>query len=336
MTGNLEINPLGFDHVSSMLITKKSLALRAARIISSHVPWKQKIIQLKLIIRRWRAISVAPNCRLSEKSMPSIEVLSVALRKDFGILPISLESIVKSSLNNIDQISVISPRNDISEFVTEDTRFEIFGTEVKFIPEELVISENSRQRLQAMFGSRYGWVLQQLLTVKFCLDSNARGVLVVNADTVLLKELQWLDKFGNQVLMPSLEFHPPYYDFLNRAFGNSKNPKFTFITHHMLIQPDKLRAIFSKLKIGDIDELITLVEKHALLTEMSAVCLEFEIYAQHLLKFFPKNVKLVKFSNISLPNRENLTSQIDMLREKVSGGLPINSISFHEYLSRKG
>lgn len=319
MARKLEINPLGFDHVSSMLITKKSLVLRAARIISSHVPLKQKISQLKLIIRRWRAISVAPDCHLSRKSVPSIEVLSVALRKDFGILPISLESIVKSSLNSIDQISVISPRNDISEFVTEDNGFDIFGTEVKFIPEELVISENSRQRLQAIIGSRYGWVLQQLLTLKFCLDSNARGVLVVNADTVLLKELQWLDKFGNQVLMPSLEFHPPYYDFLYRAFGNSKNPKFTFITHHMLIQPDKLRTIFSKLKIGDIDELITLVEKHALLTEMSAVCLEFEVYAQHLLKFFPKNVKLVKFSNISLADRENLTSQIDMLREKVSG-----------------
>jgi len=319
VAGKLEINPLGFDHVSSMLITKKSLVLRAARIISSHVPLKQKISQLKLIIRRWRAISVAPDCHLSRKSVPSIEVLSVALRKDFGILPISLESIVKSSLNSIDQISVISPRNDISEFVTEDNGFDIFGTEVKFIPEELVISENSRQRLQAIIGSRYGWVLQQLLTLKFCLDSNARGVLVVNADTVLLKELQWLDKFGNQVLMTSLEFHPPYHDFLYRAFGNSKNPKFTFITHHMLIQPDKLRTIFSKLKIGDIDELITLVEKHALLTEVSAVCLEFEIYVQHLLKFFPKNVKLVKFSNIRLADRENLTSQIDMLREKVSG-----------------
>ena len=315
---------------------KKNLVKHTCKVIFAKTNCEQKIRALLHVKKCWNALSVKTNAKLSESDIPSIQVLSVATKKDFDTLPFSLKSVISSSKNRIEQITVISPAREIPKNFSDRILFDFGLTNLNFVPEEIIISESSRQRLYAMFGSRYGWVLQQLLTVKFCLDSDARGVLVVDADTVLLKKLQWLDKFGSQLLMPSLEFHPPYCDFLNRAFGSYKNPRFTFITHHMLIQPDKLRAIFSRLKIGSIEELIDIVEKYAVLSENSAVCLEFEIYAQFLLKFFPKNAKLVKFSNIGLPNRLDIVSQIDILLGEVSKGAPINSISYHDYLRGRG
>jgi hypothetical protein len=44
--------------------------------------------------------------------------------------------------------------------------------------------------------------------------------------------------------MSGTDFHKPYYELLAKILGVSKKPAFTFITHHMLFQPEFLREIF--------------------------------------------------------------------------------------------
>jgi hypothetical protein len=312
---------------------RRNLIIPLIRTICSATPYRRKIDDLGDLARRWRSISVPLDSTLFKEHIPSIELLTVSLKKDFVTLPVSLQSAVMSSLNKVESITIISPGRDLQSLQLQGPQLDLGTPNIKLVSEEDVMTQESRERIGKIFRDRAGWVIQQLLTVKFCLESKARGVLVINADTVLLREHQWLDNSGKQILMPSLECHLPYYQFLNRAFNLSSKPKFTFVTHHMLIQPEVLREIFSRLSIQSIDQLIDLIERFADRDDSSAVCLEFEIYAQCLMKFYANRTSLVKFLNAGSPDRDTLIPKLDLLRRDLGVTGRLNSISFHEYLN---
>ena len=63
----------------------------------------------------------------------------------------------------------------------------------------------------------YGWVLAQYLKIWTVATSESEGVLVLDADTLLLSPRIFLDRSGKQILTPSVEFHRTYYAFLANA-----------------------------------------------------------------------------------------------------------------------
>lgn len=125
----------------------------------------------------------------SDSRLPKIDLLFVATRKDFSTLGFALVNAQKGSKNEIEKITIIVPSDDVVEckrllkhLNTKDL------APVAVIDETVLIAAEVSQSLRDKFGARFGWILQQLLKVSNILKSEAAGVLVVDADTVLLKE----------------------------------------------------------------------------------------------------------------------------------------------------
>ena len=194
--------------------------------------------------------------------------------------------------------------------------------------EDSVIPENSRNALREVFGERYGWILQQLLCVAYASSSGAEGVLLMDSDTVLTRKRSLLDS-GKQLLMVSLERHDPYYQFLN-----SLHPLFgimddTFVTHHMIAQPRQLREILELTCGGGIQDLIEKLLELADAEALSSVCVDFELYAQAMVKLHANDVVYAKWSNASAPRSEAL-SGVDFARIE-QRFRDYCSVSFHSY-----
>jgi hypothetical protein len=100
--------------------------------------------------------------------------------------------------------------------------------------------------------------------------------------------------------MVSSEYHAPYYEVLTQLGLNCKNPKFTFVTHHMLFDPKKFHSILNFLGITSIDELLFKTIEVLSKKRDVSICVEFELYAQGLIKWFPEYVHLQRFGNLGV------------------------------------
>jgi hypothetical protein len=236
----------------------------------------------------------------------SIELIFVAIKKDFSVL-IS---------------SVIYARNSIGKYQSGGTRVIVPDAEVveckeillknglyevEVVPESSLISSESLQLLRRSFSSRANWVLQQVLKVQSVLTSKADAALIVDSDTLLLTERSWFSASGTQLLTPSYEFNAPYYEFLEKLSLCSSQPKYTFISHHMLMQPEQLRITFADLHWRGTDELVRFICENAQLELDSPVCVEYELYSQSLLTRSPEKVHFGLWGNISI-SRSHLSA----------------------------
>jgi hypothetical protein len=258
---------------------------------------------------------------------PKIELLSVVSGKDLATLRLSLESALRNSFNIIEKISVICPNKDIDLIRT--ALIGVDFPEVQVIDEDLVLQKSQRSKLKECFGDRYGWALQQFLTVQHVLDSSSAGVLTLNSDTIIVRKQLWLDNQGKQLLMRSQELHLPYYKLLKNFGLVLPLKKASHITHHMLMQPRILRAILNKIEVDDISQLIDRVIACADRKETSAICIEFELYAYGMINFFKNKFVYKKFSNLGLVRDDaNLKLVSELIFEK---NPEYNSVSLHSY-----
>ena len=141
-------------------------------------------------------------CKQSSSAQPArIDLVFVVTKKDFGVLEYSLPMAIKSiSDYEIGDILLIVPSPDVQEC---NIRFSNKSDKVRVIDEETLIGEHERKILFSKFSGRYTWVLQQLLKVVAASGSEAEAVLVVDADTILLRKRKWFNDSGQQLLQPT-------------------------------------------------------------------------------------------------------------------------------------
>jgi hypothetical protein len=280
---------------------------------------------VRIFPRVVRALNLNTETLPNEKQLPMISLAVACVQKDLYLLPHVLSNCINHSENPISHISVIVP----SDSKIEEIEFSSLDVPISFINEDDVIPEPIRIRLRERFKDRYGWVLQQLLTITHVMESKEAGVLVINADTLILRPQVWLLENEVQILMESYEYHKPYYDFLRRFRLDERKFKASHITHHMLMQPKYLRLIYSEFIHEDftnleyfVDQLISFSDP----MESSPICVEFELYALGMRSKFESKVQMRKFGNISVDKQTYLESSAKNFHS-------LNSISLHSYLS---
>ena len=264
--------------------------------------------------------------------VPTIELLYVAAKKDFEILASTIQITLNSLANyEVSKISIIVPDNQVQILKSSLPSIE---TPLVVISESKFVSENQFKEIESAFGERYGWVLQQILKVSFVKESSYPGVLVVDADTALLIQRQWLDTSGIQILCPTWENHPPYYKFLEDHGIAHNPPEFTFVSHHMLFQPQILNEVLSLQGWTSTENLLRSLLNSERVNENSPFSIDYELYAQYLYSAHPKKVVLEKWANFEAPNKQPKESTFDYVR-RITTDLRSNyaSVSFHSYLS---
>ena len=280
--------------------------------------------------RRQQAAVELPVDPLRCAAPPAVQLLVVVAEKDFGALPLCLAGALANSGNPISEIVVVTTAAGVDECSRIATAA-ANGTALSVLNEEDQLSAAVRSRLRARFGLRAGWVLQQLLTTNFVARSAAPGVLVVDADTVLLHPRLLLAASGQQLLTPTPVIHRPYYRFLNSIGMSAVEPATTFVAHFMLMQPAIIRGALSYAKCTDTEALAALVISGADRSETSGVCVEYELYAQYLLAHHPACAVLAKWGNTSA-RAEGLLQPVTLksLSAQFDGW---GSVSLHSYLA---
>jgi hypothetical protein len=261
--------------------------------------------------------------------LPAIEILIVVAKKDFITLPIALSSAIKNSLNPVSRIKIITTSDGLQEC---KSLLEMLELEIPIFveDEENVVSANFRTEMRSIFGRKYGWGLQQFLTIESVLQSSSLGVLAINADTILLRPQIWLNSDQNQVLLQSSELHEPYYAVLASVFPNLQIQNISHITHHMLFQPDLLREIFSRNGLKSTEDLFHRLTGVFIADEESPFCLEFEPYAQGMRTYFPERFQLRRFSNVSIKVSGSMQETL-LIVKSFEDENKYNSISLHSW-----
>lgn len=281
-------------------------------------------------IKRFMAANRLPSSPPSGSPLKSksVGILFLAAETDFEILPFAIPAAIESLSKSASQaqITVIVPSKDVADCRRLLSEF----VNLTIVDEESVLSEDLRIILKNRFGVRYGWALQQILKVLYVLNSDLDGVFVVDADTILVGKRDWFSEGGRQILTPSDEFNPSYYEFLSSVGVSSLNPEFTFVSHHMLMQPWVLREAFAAAGWSSPKDLVDNIISHTYLNEQSPFSIDYEFYAQYVMSAHPELVTLQKWSNLGVARQKSIESQIPSVMNRYSN--QFSSISFHNYL----
>jgi hypothetical protein len=262
------------------------------------------------------------------EELPDIDLLLVTKSEDAELLTRVIPLALENCENRISRIMIVVPENSILS-VNNLLKSESYFGMVEVKNENDIIPERIRNIIKNEYNSLYGWVLAQFLKIWTVASSDANGVLVLDADTLLLNKRKFLFSSGKQILTPTLEYNLPYYEFLknfDNYFGLCTD---SFIPHHMLMQP-----VFAREALGywrnSIDNMLNDVLKNYDRNTKSPFCLCFEVYAQYMVTHHADKIKLVKWSNMSVPREKviktNYHSILNSYKRK------FYSISLHSWL----
>ena len=294
-----------------------------------------KVFSKTFSVRRFFSANRIKTLELSDlfvfRPAPKVELLFLATKKDFDILKFSVKSaLIATSQYERVHATIVDPDRHLQE-----SRMILANLihQVKIVPESLLIEEQMLEMVKEVFKSRAGWVKQQLLKLSFVCASRCDGVLIVDADTVLLRSRPWLDDKGCQLLTPTWEYHLPYYEFLNSIGICEIEPEYSFVSHHMLMQPKILKEIFNYAGWSNIQDLINLVCAQPNSGDNSPFSLDYELYAQYLYTKHPDKVVLSKWSNKALSrNLSSANFDLTLTSEVIENSNKFASLSFHSYL----
>lgn len=266
----------------------------------------------------------------SKNNQPAIEILVNSTSKDFKYLNTVINHAVANSYNSIAKISITVPKKEVDDcrkLLLENK----YNRNIEVKSEDDILNYQITNKIKEFFPQKYGWVLQQFLTIEQVINSQFTGVLQVNSDTLILKPFLWLDNNGNQPLFVSSEYNFPYYQLLNKINNQFPIETNSHITHHMMFQPKFLRAIMNNSNLSSTEHLLDVVLENYDRNTDSPMCIEFEFYALGMLAYFRENAIISKFSNVSLklkPSVDNV--EFESIIKKLSK--MYNSVSLHSYL----
>jgi hypothetical protein len=284
-----------------LLLRTFLIALEKARILSTLAPTFNRVMYLRantLSLETWECLEI-----------PDVELLIVSAPKDFTLLRDSICSAIQSQKSiNISKVNLVVPDN------TQDAALSacgIMNLPLQIYPESKFIPLNEFNTLKEEFQSRTGWVIQQLIKLRFSASSESKALLVIDSDTCLLKSRVWLNESDEQILLVSEENSPEYHDFL-KYVGLEPNTAYTFITHHMLYQPAQVREMLKATDMVSPGDQLSKILNYPGKRTNSPFSLDYELYGQWMLS---RNVvRLAKWGNVE--RERGNTNNFSILNEE--------------------
>jgi hypothetical protein len=185
-------------------------------------------------------------------------------------------------------------------------------------------------KIRSEFGSRSGWVIAEFLKIEYSTKSEFAGVLVVDSDTIILRDRVWLSASRMQNLFPVQEYHSEYFRLLSKLGLANSPSKFSFMSHYMLFQPMIYRDMYEVIARLNPDELLNKIISNKRQDSKSPFCICYEAYASHLMSKLPHLVQIEKWSNVGF-KREIFTLDFKVNLEYLETR-KLDSVSLHSYL----
>src|SRR3989339_1475923 len=173
-----------------------------------------------------------------------IDVLIACHEKDQDVLQLCIQS-AKKHVQNVRRIIVASDRrlSDDAEWYDES----LLSFSKKSISDEFSSLDPSFKTSPEK-QARVGWYFKQILNfyAPFEIPNISSNVLILDADTVLLRTVTFVDEEGNMLHAPGAEYHIPYFEHMQKFLPGLKRVfhKLSGISHHMLFQRAVLEDLF--------------------------------------------------------------------------------------------
>ena len=310
---------------------------QSLRLINSIPPVIGSILQLKFsttlyLFRFVRISRIKENKRQNSTYSPSIELLVVCGPSDIFMLSLCIRSVFEFSHNPISKVVIVVRQQDLDEAKRQVEKIGILkDARILILSEDEIVPSNIRSLLLAKFENRYGWILQQLIKMKYTSESKSLGVLVMDADTVLLQPLEGIDENGNQHFSYSPEKNRSYIKFLRSVAIPIKRPFYSAVTHHMIIQPTIMRELLIEIGLEDLNQFTKRLVGFKSKTQNSPVSIDYEMYGQYLRSRYSQKINYRSFSNQSVTRSSKSILEVETIlkRDKQSY---FRSFSFHGYL----
>lgn len=247
-------------------------------------------------------------------SINPIDVVFVCHPKDKRTLDLAINGI-RDNGKDIRRIIVVSESKltDQAEWCNEN----IYPFNKKSIALEIF---DGNEELANTFinkkDSRIGWIYQQFLKIYavFVIPDISNNVLIIDADTVFLNPVSFIDDTNTPLFNPGTEYNKPYFEHAAKLLPGFKKiyPEFSGISHHMLFQRNFLEEIFNKIesahKIETWRAACRFIDKSQL--DYSCMCVEYELYFNYMFSQ-PDRAKIrpLKWVNTRFSREEMLSLQ---------------------------
>jgi hypothetical protein len=173
-----------------------------------------------------------------------MEIVSACLARDLPVYRLTSESlrthIPKASLH------LITRKQDFSKFR------DACGSNLQLWDEDTLVPQMTlsslRQHPLPFFPAGAAWYFQQFLKWGFLEHSNADShYLIWDADTILLRPLEFFNHEDRAFLTTSSEYHLPYFQTFEALIGQPPTDRVSFISQHQLIDKSILRELLAEI-----------------------------------------------------------------------------------------
>ncbi len=175
-----------------------------------------------------------------------IDVVIPCVEKDLSTLDLCIEGIKKNGAN-IRRVIVISKTKltKRAEWVSEDA----YPFSFDDVARALANGNPSIEAKLLLKKSRTGWYFQQLLKLyaPLVIPDISENVLVLDADTIFLNPVTFLNEQHAGLYNTGIEYRPHYFHHGELLIPGFKKlyPEYSGITHHMIFQRPVILALFS-------------------------------------------------------------------------------------------
>lgn len=176
-------------------------------------------------------------------------------------------------------------------------------------------------------NSRIGWIYQQFLKLfaMFVVPDISSNILIIDADTILLKDISFQDISGAGLYNPGTEYNKPYFVHGEKVLKNFKKifPHYSGISHHMLFQRSILEDLMHCIEREHGIESWRALAQHINHADFSGIS-EYELY----FNFAFANTDQVKIRHLQWANIDKL-NLIDSYKKK-----NFDYVSCHSYMRK--
>ncbi len=174
-----------------------------------------------------------------------MQIVSTCLARDLSVYRVTYRSLRKHLPGS--EVHVITRKEDFEKFRKACGPDLHLWDEAGMIPSMTL--KDLRQFPLPFFPPGAGWYFQQFLKYSFVDVSNDDDhFLIWDADTVLLRPLEFFDQAGRPIYTSAEENNPAYFETYLALFGTPAKREFSFISQHQIIDKKILRNLLSEIE----------------------------------------------------------------------------------------
>lgn len=251
----------------------------------------------------------------------AIDVVIACIDKDLPVLKCCIQAARIFIEDGIDRIFVVAPESPgirlVAQsqgcvFVNENDVFEVKRADVSC-------------RVKGV--DRSGWLFKQLLVLAADRLSSNGHILILDADTVLIRPHRFL-AHDKVTFFVSDELHPPYFTAYRHLLRMPWRFPLSFVSHYMLFERrrlEELRAAIERENHCPWHEAISAIGRD---TEEISFFSEYETYGNYCLFKYPDDHLIQYWNNLAL-SRSMLP---DINRAIARFQHSHRALSFHDYI----